>query len=137
MTSVESILSKKFNDQFESLLQLFKNHITKSKSELLDKLNNFINKYNDTKSLNPRIFILIWKSYITNKYSNEINNNDIKFLLNKDFQEDIPTNDYTESIFEIIEHTRTCLKNISENDQLQIMQILNTLNNIAKAYNNK
>lgn len=127
----KSTILKAFNNHleefFEDLLSLFpKNyHLIKTKETL-----------GMVRKANPKIIIQVWYTHIALKYSQQINNLDSEFVINKNYEEDIVEleSDLIKKVLVGINQLREPIKKMSEEDKEKSMNYLKNLTQLCTLY---
>jgi len=83
---------------------------------------------------NPKLLMLIWKSYIVAPYGEQIQQGNIDFFINKDYSQDFAKADNSAKIMEAINRLRAPVKNMSPDNQAKTMKYLQNLCKIALMY---
>lgn len=86
------------------------------------------------KKANPRAIILIWKSHITDRYAEQIENGDIRFFIDKDYSFDLQGADNNSEILNCINRLRGPVKEMGEDNQLKTMKYIQNLTKLSKLY---
>ena len=133
----KTIILKTFLIQFqeflESVVELFPND-----REIISTKVYF----EGLKRMNPKLLITSWKILITDRYGNEIENEDFEWLINKNYSED--TEYYAKSnnkvpedyraINDKIEELKDQLNKLSDNNKKCSMKYINNLTKLSKIY---
>ena len=85
--------------------------------------------------MNPKIIIEVWKAYISDKYSEEIEKGDLTYFLNKNYSEDLEDNDYNKEILDKIEKMKNSIDLMSNENKEKTIKYLQNLNKLCKLYN--
>jgi hypothetical protein len=80
---------------------------------------------------NPKLIVKIWKTYIVDKYKNEIEQGDIDFFINKDYTNDVSASESSTKIMNAINRLRTPIKNMSEENQLKSIKYIQNLTKLS------
>jgi hypothetical protein len=80
---------------------------------------------------NPKMIVKIWKTFIADKYRNQIKTNDISFFLNKDYLSDVATSNNSDKIMESIDRLREPIKNMGPDNQTKVMKYIQNLTKLA------
>jgi hypothetical protein len=83
---------------------------------------------------NPKIIIKIWKVYIGDKYSKEIEASDIRFFVNKDYLTDLSDSQNSDKIMEGINRLRDPISQMGPENQAKTMQYIQNLTRLANLY---
>ena len=114
--------------------------------ELLDDIENVLPGDVDIKTVknsllllkktNPRKIIEVWKLYICDKYYQEIENNEMDFFINKDYNDDIALDNKSDAI-KMIERLREPIKKMKEDDKVVVMKYILNLSKLSILYYKK
>ena len=80
---------------------------------------------------NPKMIVKIWNTFIVNKYRKEIESGDIDFFINKDYGNDLVTNNNSDKIMESIDRLREPVKRMNQEDQAKVMKYIQNLTKLA------
>jgi hypothetical protein len=120
---------KAFNNQFiefiEDIQRVFPNDV-----DILTAKNSAMS----IKSVNPKLIIKIWNEYITKKYLNQIESGDISFFITKDYAQDLINNSNSNKITDIINRLREPIKQMTTNEQQNIMKYIQNLTKLTLLY---
>ena len=83
---------------------------------------------------NPKMIVKIWTKFIVGEYKKEIDAGDIAFFINKDYTKDIATSNSSDKITESIDRLRNPVKQMSAEDQAQVMKYIQNLTKLATLY---
>jgi len=83
---------------------------------------------------NPRLIMNIWKQYITDKYSDEIAEGNIKFFIERNYDEDLKSNDQAAMILEKINTLREPMRQMSDENLKKTVGYIQNLTKISKMY---
>ena len=126
-----------------NVLKIFNNHF----SEFLDDVQNVFPSNTDIstakfallsiRKLNPSMIIKIWKSYISDKYLEQINVGDISFFIDKDYNTDFVDVDGSTSntILEKINILRGPIRDMGKDNQDKAMRYIQNLTKLSNMYN--
>lgn len=87
------------------------------------------------RKMNPRLIIKMWKSRISEKYKQNIQNSDISFFLEKDYSEDLENLDSSNSIINKINLIREPIRSMGEENQAKCMKYIQNLTKLSELYN--
>ena len=134
MTSIEnsdkSLVLQAFNTQFfefiEDIQVVFSedNSIKKAKSALVM-----------IKKVNPALIIKIWYTYVFTQYENEIESNNINYIIEKDYKKDFIYVNQSEDIISNIDKLREPVRNMSKENQEKSLMYIKNLCILSKLYN--
>ena len=80
---------------------------------------------------NPKMIVKIWRTFISNKYRDQINSGDIGFFINKDYGSDISTAQNSDKIMESINRLREPIKNMGSDNQSKVMKYIQNLTKLS------
>ena len=83
---------------------------------------------------NPKLIIKIWNNQISEKYGNEIENGNIDFFINKDYNEDLKKTSNASIIISKIGMLREPIRQLSKDNLDKTSQYLQNLTKISKLY---
>jgi len=111
-----------------------------------DDLKYCKNTMNLVKKANPKKLIEGWYTNISSKYYNEINNGNVKYFLEKDFDEDIKNIkmnkisyiniNSTNYMFKMIDKIKTNIKSMNNDNMEKSVQYIKNLTNLSTIYYN-
>lgn len=94
------------------------------------------NALNTIRKANPKLIIKIWKTFITNKYSEEIEKGDIRFFIDKDYSNDVADSGSSDQIMSSINRLREPIKNMGTENQEKAMKYIQNLTKLSQLYEN-
>ena len=122
------------------ILSGFNNHL----NELLEALISIIPDNSDLKAAqislttlrkaNPRIVIPIWKSYVLDKYEENITSGNIQYFLEKDYTEDVKDTGNAKIILEKINVVKNTIKELDNDNIDKTILYLQNLTKLCKLY---
>lgn len=115
-----------FNDHFMDFLNDIQS-VFPNDSDILTAKNGLI----AIRKANPRMIVKIWKTFIADKYRNEIASGDISFFINKDYSGDISNSNNSDKIMESINRLREPVKNMTPEDQAKTMKYIQNLTKLS------
>jgi len=123
-------LLKTFNDQFmqftEDIITIFP-----SDPDLILAKNAFL----FFRKTNPKILIDIWYRYVVVKYKKVIEDGDVSFFLEKNYDADVVNLcEWGNKSLEAINRLRSPLKNMNHENQLKAIKYCQNLSNLANHY---
>ena len=128
-TEQKRFVRKTFNDEFMK----FVNEV-----QSLFPDDKFIKKSRDglelLKKTNPKLVIRIWKEYIVNRYATEIENGELDFFINKDYNEDVSRASNADTIINSINRLREPVRNMGESNQATAMKYIQQLTKLSQLY---
>ena len=86
--------------------------------------------------VNPKLLCEYWYNWIGSQYAQKIENEDIDFFINKDYNNDLANDWKTGKIYNAIENLRSAIKNISVENQKKAMKYVNNLTKLSNLYFN-
>jgi len=128
--SSTNILSA-FNDHFMEFIS----DVQKVFPEDVDLL-TAKNSLTMVRKANPKMIIKIWKQYIVDKYSEQIEAGDISFFMDKDYSTDLSKTEFAGKIMEGIDRMRGPIKEMSKENQDKTMKYIQNLTKLSILYNN-
>jgi len=128
MSRSATILSG-FNNHFEEFIDSIQSVFPNDVDILASK-----NALKQIRKANPKLIIKIWKEFIVDKYDNEINKGDIRFFIDKDYNQDISGLDSSNKIMDGIDRLRKPIRDMGEKNQAVSMSYIANLSKISKIY---
>jgi len=126
----QSHILKTFNDHFiefiEDIIKVFPEN-----SDLVAIKNSFIN----FRKLNPKLVLGVFRTYVIDKYSGEIDSKNIDFFINKNYETDLQDNSSSSMIIEKIDKLRDPVREMSEDNQQKVLKYLQNLKKLCLLYN--
>ena len=126
----QSHILKTFNDHFiefiEDIIKVFPEN-----SDLVSIKNSFIS----FRKLNPKLVLGVFRTYVIDKYSNEIDAKNIDFFINKNYETDLQDNSSSSMIIEKIDKLRDPVREMSEDNQQKVLKYLQNLKKLCLLYN--
>ena len=83
---------------------------------------------------NPKLLIQIWNTYVSSKYSTQIESGDISFFMNNDYTEDVGNMENSAQIMSAIDRLRNPIKAMSKDNQDKTMKYIQNLKKIGDMY---
>lgn len=80
---------------------------------------------------NPSLLIKVWKKHVMEKYQDEIENGNIQFFIEKDYNKDIEKTNNSEHINEIIERLREPISSMSTENKNKTIKYIQNLSKLA------
>ena len=117
-----SVFNDLFFDFLTDILRVFPDDV-----EILTAQNALL----QIRKVNPKLILKIWRAYIIDKYSQEIEAGSIDFFVDKDYSLDINGTDNSDKIMGFINRLREPIRNMSSDDQLIIMKYMQNLSKIS------
>lgn len=89
--------------------------------------------------LNPTLVVKAWYLYCVVPYSDQIENGDFSFFINKDYKSDVGQSaEYNSTqVLEAIEEIRKAASNLSDENQQKIIKYVQNLSKLSIMYNKK
>ena len=129
MNPAKQTIQKAFNDHFAEFMQdivnVFPENVdvaTASKSMSL------------LRKANPRLIIGIWNKYVSLKYAKEIDNGEIEFFTEKDYQEDTNNLENSAQVISAINRIREPVRMMSPENQQKTMKYIQNLKKLCVMY---
>ncbi len=126
----QSHILKTFNDHFiefiDDIIKVFPEN-----SDLVAIKNSFIN----FRKLNPKLVLGVFKTYVIDKYSQEIDDKNIDFFINKNYKVDLQDNSSSSMIIEKIDKLRDPVREMSQDNQDKVLKYLQNLKKLCLLYN--
>ena len=123
-----------------TILGAFNNHLM----EFIEDVEQIFPEDNDIKTAktafemmkktNPRITLLLWHSNITVPYSEQIENGDISFFLEKDYSDDVQGSGHEKRILDAVDRLRKPVSNMGEENQQKAMKYIQNLSKLTSMY---
>ena len=125
----KSTILKGFNrhlsEFFDDVLRVFPNDIEIKKAH---------SSLTTLQSMNPKIIINVWKTYISNYYSDEIEKGNLEYFLSKDYSSDLQDSDNNKEILDKIEKMKNSIMLMSDENKEKTIKYLQNLNKLCKLY---
>jgi hypothetical protein len=80
---------------------------------------------------NPKMIVKIWKTFIADKYREQIIAGDIRFFIDKDYSQDISSSNSSDKIMESINRLREPVRNMNLENQAKTMKYIQNLTKLA------
>lgn len=80
---------------------------------------------------NPKMIVKIWKSFIADKYREQIESGDISFFIDKDYSADVSTASGSDKIMESIDRLREPVRNMGTENQAKVMKYIQNLTKLS------
>jgi hypothetical protein len=127
--SNKSLILKKFNTLFFD----FMNEIV----TIFPENNDIIQaktSFEMFKQMNPSIIIKCWYSKIYLPYQNEINNLDVNFFCEKEYNEDLSSLPNSSDIIKIIDSLKNSVRDMSDTNKTHSMKYIQNLSKLSEIY---
>lgn len=118
-----------FNDHFMEFVSDIMN-VFPDNTDIASAKNSFIL----IRKTNPKLIIKIWKSYVVDKYSAEIDLGNISFFVDKDYASDLTNAENSDKIIEAINRLRNPVKMMSVENQQKSMKYIQNLTKLCVLY---
>ena len=122
------------------ILSGFNNHLAELLESLIEILPNDVElktAYTSITTLrkaNPRLIIPIWKSYVLDKYEDNIMAGNLEYFLNKDYTEDVKDTGNAATILEKINIVKNTIKTLEKENLDKTILYLQNLTKLCKVY---
>ena len=122
-------LQKAFNDHFDEfmddIVNIFPDDIDIRSSRNTIKM---------LRKANPKLLIQIWNTYVSSKYSTQIESGDISFFMDNDYTEDVGNMENSAQLMTAIDRLRNPIKAMSKDNQDKTMKYIQNLKKIGDMY---
>lgn len=126
----KSTVLKTFNIQFFSFLDdVIKVFPDKDELKIGKK------SFETIKRANPTIIIKIWYSHVYSVYRESINNGDVEYFIQKDYQEDLQSLANNGEVLKIINTLRQPISEMDEVNKQHTVKYLQVLSKLSELYN--
>jgi hypothetical protein len=119
-----------FNNHFiefiEDIVRIFPNDV-----DLVTVKNFFLLM----RKSNPKLIITVFYTYVVLKYQTHIDNGNLDFFIEKDYQDDLTYNDNSDKIIESINRLRNPIRLMDEKNKLNTIKYLQNLCKLSSSYN--
>jgi hypothetical protein len=115
-----------FNDHFMEFLNDIQSVFPEDPDILTAK-----NALSAIRKANPKMIVKIWKSFIADKYRDQIMSGDIGFFINKDYSEDVANSNSSDKIMDSINRLREPVRNMSQENQAKTMKYIQNLTKLS------
>ena len=82
---------------------------------------------------NPKSLIKVWKNYVC-KYNDEIENGNLDYFINKNYDEDLQQSSNSDKANAIIEKLRQPIRELDEDNKQKAMKYMQNLNKLCNLY---
>jgi len=126
----KKLILETFNKQFcelvEDVRRIFPNDMTVS---IMNKSLSIL------MMVNKKQIIQVYKTSTADVYSKEIENGDLSFFINKNYNEDVTSKGYsTDVVLEKIEYVKGLVKQMNEEEQHNVIKYFQNLTVLCKMY---
>ena len=125
----KSSLLKGFNNHFEEFIDSIYEVFPDDADILASR-----NILKQIRKANPKLIVKVWKTYVVDKYDNEISSGNINFFIEKDYVNDVNEMDSSSKILEGINRLRDPIRNMGEKNQKTSMKYIQNLSQLTKLY---
>jgi hypothetical protein len=80
---------------------------------------------------NPKMIVKIWKTFIADKYRDQIEMGNIGFFIDKDYASDVSTSDNSDKIMGSINRLREPIRNMGVDNQSKVMKYIQNLTKLS------
>lgn len=87
------------------------------------------------KHSNPTLIVRMWYSHIYQRYGNAVDNGDIDFFFNKDYEVDLVNTEQNNEIITFIEEFREPLRNMNSINREHSIKYIQNLSQLSLMYN--
>ena len=115
-----------FNDHFVEFVTDIQNVFPKDHDILMAK-----NSLLAIRKANPKMIVKIWKTYIVDKYQQEIESGNLDFFLKKDYSQDLASSENSGKIIESINRLREPIRKMSEENQQKTLKYIQNLTKLT------
>jgi accessory colonization factor AcfC len=81
---------------------------------------------------NPKMIVKIWRTFIADKYREQIQAGDISFFLDKDYSNDVANSQNSDKIMESINRLREPIRNMGPENQSKVMKYIKNLTKLSE-----
>ena len=120
---------KGFNDHFMELV-LDIERVFPDDNDISTVKNSFV----ELRKANPKLVIKVFKEQIYDIYNNQIEDGNIDFFINKNYQKDIGNIAESEYILNKINILREPVRNMDKNDQEKVIKYMQNLSKLCNIY---
>lgn len=83
---------------------------------------------------NPKLLIGIWDTYISSKYSKEIDSGNLSFFFEKDYTEDMTNMENAQQVLIAINRLRDPISKMDDSNQAKVVKYLQNLKKLCELY---
>jgi hypothetical protein len=127
--SNKSAIIKGFNTLFFDFLDDVAGIIKNNSDILASKI-----FFETIKKANPTIILKCWYKYINLQYKDVIDNGNVEFFINKDYNQDISVLENNEEIMKSINNIKISIKEMSNINQQHSMKYIQNLSKLSSLY---
>ena len=118
-----------FNDHFIDFINDIQSVFPEDKDVLIAK-----NSLMTIRKANPKMIIKIWNTFIVAKYRAEIEDGNMDFFINKDYNQDFSETENNDRIIEAINRLRNPVNEMSKENQQKTMKYIQNLTKLSILY---
>jgi len=90
--------------------------------------------FNILKKTNPKMIIKTWKLYIVDKYKVQIENNDVDFFMNKNYNDDLVDISNSQYVIKTINRLKKPIAKMDIDNKNKCMKYLQNLSKLSELY---
>ena len=90
--------------------------------------------FESIKSMNPSLMIKLWFSYVYQQYTEQIDNGDASFFIDKEYSNDLVEMKYANEILQGIQQLREPVRSMSEENKAVSMLYVQKLSQLSVLY---
>ena len=115
-----------FNDHFVEFVSDIQNVFPEDHDILVAK-----NSLLAIRKANPKMIVKIWKTFIVDKYQQEIEAGNLDFFMEKDYSQDLAASENSGKIMDSINRLRGPIKQMTTESQQKTMKYIQNLTKLA------
>jgi len=125
------------------LLRAFNNHFLEMIDDIIlvfpsdIEISTFKSVLNKINKINPKLSMRVFKEHIIKDYSKQIDDGDINFFINKDYNNDLSGLSNSNIILKKIEYLKTPVKHMSKSNQDNVLKYIQNLKKLCLLYETK
>ena len=123
------LIRKTFNDEFIKFISEVQRIFPEDKD-----IKKGVNGLELLKKTNPKLIIRIWKDYIVDVYSTQIENGELDYFLEKDYKKDVSESGNANEILTSINRLREPIRNMGDKNKETSMQYIQQLTKLCQLY---
>ncbi len=81
---------------------------------------------------NPKMIVKIWKTFIADKYRDQIASGNIAFFIDKDYAGDVSNSQNSDKIMDSINRLREPIRNMGPDNQAKVMKYIQNLTRLSE-----
>jgi len=124
-TTISRTFNTNFFDFFNELLVLFPGNTGIMTGK---------NAFEMAKKANPTILIKVWYNFVYSRYKTVIDEGDITFFYDKDYNDDVGHLGSSKAILDIIDSLRDPIRIMSDENKAHSMRYIQVLSRLSEAY---